>query len=87
MRHMKIDGVASTFMRSHDLLKLKPIIKQHFKEIIDMFGSKELVANLLKQHVGKYINVDPDNVAVSLWSGKVELENLALNTDALQTLH
>ena len=37
-----------------------------------MFGSKELVANLLREHVGKYINVDPDNVAVSLWSGKVD---------------
>ena len=52
-----------------------------------MFGSKELVANLLREHVGKYINVDPDNVAVSLWSGKVELENLALKTDALQALN
>ena len=52
-----------------------------------MFGSKELVANLLKEHVGKYVNVDPDNVAVSLWSGKVELENLALKTDALQALN
>ena len=52
-----------------------------------MFGSKELVANLLREHVGKYINVDPDNVAVSLWSGKVELEDLALKTDALQALN
>ena len=50
-------------------------------------GSKELVASLLKDHVGKYVNIDTDNVALSLWNGVVELENLELKPDALKTLN
>ena len=50
-------------------------------------GSKELVASLLKDHVGKYVEIDTDNVALSLWDGVVELENLELKPEALKSLN
>ena len=42
---------------------------------------------LLKDHVGKYVNIDTDNVALSLWNGVVELENLELKADALKAFN
>ena len=50
-------------------------------------GSKELVASLLKDYVGQYVTIDTENVALSLWKGVVELENLELKPDALKNLN
>ena len=46
-----------------------------------------MVATLLKDHVGQYVDVDVDKVAVSIWDGKVELEDLNLRPDAFKALN
>ena len=45
---------------------------------------KKTLLDVLEGTIGRYVyNLDAENLNVGLWSGKIELNNMELNTDAI----
>ena len=50
--------------------------------------AKAALLNVLKKTIGKYVDgLDADSLNVGLWSGQIDLNNVSLRPDAVDSLH